>query len=142
MGGDRHAPLHGRCLRQRRHCAKDSAPIRVTLDESGQILDDGSGFEVQGTGQIGAGSVLSAASIPDHQNVILFVQIGSRVNFKTALAAGNPVRFAFAPDTSAVQVKLPKTMGGGTQSLNLVGGFMLVPIMTLARPDRTKRTRR
>ena len=22
MGGDRHAPLHGRCLRQRRHCAQ------------------------------------------------------------------------------------------------------------------------
>jgi hypothetical protein len=121
---------------------KDSAPIRVTLDESGQILDDGSGFSVKGTGQIGPGSVLSAATIPTHQNVALFVRIGSTVNFRIALAAGDPVPFAFVPDSSAVDLKLPKSLGGGTRHVNLVGGFVLAPLMTLDRPDRTKRTRR
>jgi hypothetical protein len=121
---------------------KDSDPVRVSLDESGQVFDDGTGFEVKGTGQIGPGSVLSAASIPEHQNVIRFIQVGSTTNFKKVLAAGNAVRFAFVPDSSAVKVKLPKALGGGTQNLNFVGGFIPVPLMTLARPNGTKRTRR
>jgi hypothetical protein len=120
---------------------KNSAPVRVTLDESGQLLDDASGFAVNGTGQIGPGSVLSAAKIPAHQNLVTFV-VGDSFNLGRAVLAGATLQCTFVPDFSIVQVKLPKSLGGGTQSLNLTGGFLLVPVLTLAQPDRTKRGRR
>jgi hypothetical protein len=121
---------------------KESAPVRARLDESGQVLDDGSGFAVSGTGQISPGSVLSAATIGAHQNVANAVATGRKAKFGHALAAGKVVRCAFVPESSAVEVTLPKSLGGGTQRLNLIGGFLLVPVMTLQRPDRTKRSRR
>jgi hypothetical protein len=113
-----------------------SAPVRVTLDESGQVTSDGNGFDVLGTGTIAPGSILSGGSVPAHQNLV------SAAAITAALAAGDTVRCTFVPRSSVVQVKLPRALGGGTQSLNLTGGFLLVPVMTLERRERTKRRRR
>jgi hypothetical protein len=121
---------------------KDSAVVRVALEENGQVTANGSGFAVEGTGQIAPGSVLSSASIPGHQNGVTAAGIGTTVKFAAALAAGDTVQCTFIPDACVLQLKLPRSLGGGTQSLNLTGGFLLVPVMTLERPDRTKRRRR
>jgi hypothetical protein len=121
---------------------KDSEPVRATLDEHGHVLDDGSGLDMKATGKISPGSVLSGAKIGSHQNLAKFVRIGRTVNFIAALAAGEAVRCAFVPEFSALEVKLPKSLGGRTQRLNLTGGFLLVPVMMLERPDRSKQSRR
>jgi hypothetical protein len=121
---------------------KDSAPVRATFDESGRALDDGSGFDVKGKGRISPGSILSAATVPAHQNPFGFVGIDSLAKFGAALNAGNAVRCAFASGSAVVDLKLPKALGGGTQRLTLTGGFVLAPLLTLERPDRTKRSRR
>jgi hypothetical protein len=113
-----------------------SAPVQVTLDEHGHVLGDGNGFDVQGTGNIVPGSILSGASVPTHQNLV------SAPGIAASLAAGDTAICTFAPESSVVQVKLPRALGGGTQSLNLTGGFLLVPLMTLEPRERSKRRRR
>jgi hypothetical protein len=120
----------------------ESAPVRVKLDESGHVSPDGSGFTVKGTGQIEPGSILSEATIPTHQNPIAAVGTGDTAQFGPALAAGDAVRCTFVSKSATLAVKLPKSLGGSTQRLNLVGGFLLVPIMTLERSAPAKRSRR
>jgi hypothetical protein len=121
---------------------KARGPVRATLDESGQLLEDGSGFDVNGTGQVSPGSFLSGASIPLHQNPVKGVGTGSVVKLGPALAAGQTVLCTFVPESSIMDVKLPKSLGGGTQRMNLTGGYLLVPVMTLERRARRKRSRR
>jgi hypothetical protein len=121
---------------------KDSSPVRATLDETGQVLDDGSGFQVKGTAQINPGSLLSAARITFHNNFVKIATEGRKSTSVSALASGSGVRCTLVPESSYVDVSLPKSLGGASQRLNLVGGFRLVPVMTLARPEPTKRSRR
>jgi hypothetical protein len=121
---------------------KESALLRASLEESGQVLDDGSGFNVHGTGKIGPGSVLSSAKIVLHNNFVKILEYSRTVTLGSALAAGDVVRCAIVPDSSFLDIALPKSLGGGTHRLNLVGGFLLVPVMSLERPERTKRSRR
>jgi hypothetical protein len=121
---------------------KDSAVVRLTLEENGEVTANGSGFAVEGTGQIAPGSVLSTATIQGHQNAVTAAGIGTTAKFAAALVAGDTVQCTFIPDGCVLQLKLPRSLGGGTQRLNLMGGFLLVPVMTLERPDRTKRRRR
>jgi hypothetical protein len=122
--------------------AKDSSPVRATLDETGQVLDDGSGFQVKGTAQIKPGSLLSAADITLHNNLVQITTEGRKSTSVSALASGAGVRCTLVPESSYLDVTLPKSMGGQSQRLNLVGGFRLVPVMTLAPPQPTKRSRR
>jgi hypothetical protein len=121
---------------------KDSSPVRATLDETGQVLDDGSGFQVKGTAQIKPGSLLSAAAITLHNNLVQIATEGRKSTSVSALASGAGVRCTLVPESSYLDVTLPKSMGGQSQRLNLVGGFRLVPVMTLASPQPTKRSRR
>jgi hypothetical protein len=121
---------------------KDSSPVRATLDETGQVLDDGSGFQVKGTAQIKPGSLLSAADITLHNNLVQIATEGRKSTSVSALASGAGVRCTLVPESSYLDVTLPKSMGGQSQRLNLVGGFRLVPVMTLAPPQPTKRSRR
>ena len=121
---------------------KDSSPVRATLDETGQVLDDGSGFQVKGTAQIKPGSLLSSAAITLHNNLVQIVTEGRKSTSVSALASGAGVRCTLVPESSYLDVTLPKSMGGQSQRLNLVGGFRLVPVMTLASPQPTKRSRR
>jgi hypothetical protein len=121
---------------------KDSAPVRAKLDECGQVSADGSGFNVKGTGEIDPGSVLSGGIIPDHQNPVLAVAAGGTAKIGAALKAGDAVRCTFVSESASLTIKLPKSLGGGTQHVNLAGGYLLVPVMTLERPTATKRSRR
>jgi hypothetical protein len=121
---------------------KDSSPVRATLDETGQVLDDGSGFQVKGTAQIKPGSLLSAADITLHNNLVQIVTEGRKSTSVSALASGAGVRCTLVPESSYLDVTLPKSMGGQSQRLNLVGGFRMVPVMTLGKPEPTKRNRR
>jgi hypothetical protein len=121
---------------------KESSPLRASLEESGQVLDDGTGFNVQGTGKIAPGSVLGKSTIALHNNAVKLVGDGRAVTSIRALAAGEVVRCALVPDSSYLDVALSKSLGGGTQRLNLVGRFLLVPVMILQRPEPTKRSRR
>jgi hypothetical protein len=120
----------------------ESAPVRISLSEAGQVLESGSGFQVGGTGQIQPGSFLSAARINLHNNLAHIIPEGRKSTLGRALAARGPVRCILVPESSYVDVSLPKAMGAGTQRLNLTGGFVIVPVMTLARPGPTKRSRR
>ena len=137
-------PFTGRCLRQRRHLAKDSASVRATLDESGQILDDGSGFRCKGHGT-NRPRVCPQCGKHSHAS-----KRRPRIRPESAvwststllLPPAIPYGALLCPSLPFLQVKLPKSLGGGTQRLNLMGGFVLVPLMTLERPDRTKRSRR
>jgi hypothetical protein len=122
--------------------AKESAPVRATLEETGRVLEDGSAFDVKGTGRIGPGSLLSPARIMAHNNIVKILVDGRAATMRRALAAGNVVRCAFVPESSTLDLALPKSLGGGTQRLNLAGGFSLVPVMTLERPERARRSRR
>ena len=121
---------------------KESDLVRASFEESGQVLDDGSGFDVKGTGKISLGSVLSSAKIPLHNNVIDIRGDGRTRTLVSDLAAGKVLRCALVTESCYVDVALPKSLGGGTQRLNLVGGFLLVPVMILERPERTRRSRR
>jgi hypothetical protein len=121
---------------------KESSPLRASLEESGQVLDDGSGFNVQGTGKIAPGSVLGKSSIALHNNVVELLGNGGKATSIRALAAGEVVRCVLVPNSSYLDVALAKSLGGGTQRLNLVGRFLLAPVMILQRPEPTKRSRR
>ncbi len=121
---------------------KDSAPIRATLEESGQVASDGARFEVRGTAQIKPGSVLGATKVSLHNNLVQMTPEDRDPTSGPVLASGQVVRCTFVPESSYLDVALPKNMGGGSQRLNLIGGFLLVPIVTLARPEPPERTGR
>jgi hypothetical protein len=121
--------------------AKESAPLRVAFEEFGQIKEDGCGFDVEGTGEVCAGSVLSPALIPGQNNYIRVLTEPKKKTFSSLLAAGDPIRCALAAE-SYLDVVLPKSLGGGTQRLNLVGGFLLTPVMTLGKLAKPVKKRR
>jgi hypothetical protein len=121
---------------------KESGPLRVSFDEVGQVLEDGAGFDATGGGQIAPGSLLSSANLESQHNLVRTIPDARKmVPLTRALASGKSVRCALIPE-SYLDLTLPKSLGGGTQRLNLVGAFVLVPVMTLGGREGTKRTRR
>jgi hypothetical protein len=121
---------------------KESGPLRVSFDEFGQVLKDGSGFDATGGGNIAPGSLLGSATIEAHSNFVRTIPDERKmVPMTRALANGNSVRCALIPE-SYLDLTLPSSLGGGTQRLNLVGAFVLVPVMSLGRREGTKRTGR
>jgi hypothetical protein len=118
---------------------KDSAPVRVVLEESGRLLEDGTGFNVKGTGQFAPGSLLSPAAITAHVNLAKLLPVGGAGTLKRAMTAGNPTQCKLVPESSRIEFAFPKSMGGGSQTLNLTGGFSLRPIMTLGGGGRSRR---
>jgi hypothetical protein len=118
---------------------KESGPLRVSFDEVGQVLKDGCGFDANGGATIAPGSLLGSATIKLHSNEVR--TIPDEPPMTRALANGNPARCALIP-SSYLDLTLPSSLGGGTQRLNLVGAFVLVPVLSLGGRAGTKRTRR
>jgi hypothetical protein len=115
-----------------------SAPVRVALEESGQVLEDDSGFSVKGTGRIEPGSLLGKSMIPLHVNLVKILPDGRVKTFSRALSGSGLVRCAFVSESSYLDLGLPKSLGGGKQRLNVVGGFSLQPVMTLPGTKTTR----
>jgi len=120
---------------------KESAPLRVSFEEVGKVREDGSGFDVKGTGQVCPGTMLSSVDIPLQNNLITILPEPRKKTLANALTAGDVIRCALVPE-SFLDIVLPKSLGGGTQRLNLVGGFLLTPVMTLGQLQRPVRGRR
>lgn len=120
---------------------KESAPLKVSFEEFGQIREDGCGFDVEGTGEVCPGSVLSPVAIPGQNNYIRVHTDPKKKTFGSLLTAGDTVRCALVAE-SYLDVVLPKSLGGGTQRLNLVGGFLLTPVMTLGKLAKPVKKRR
>jgi hypothetical protein len=119
--------------------AKESGLVKVSFDEHGQFTKDGSGFDTAGGGEMAAGSVLSSAVIVSQPNG--FSAIPAGLDIIRALGNDNTVRCALRQE-SYLDLALPKSLGGGTQRLHLIGGFMLVPVMALGPRVEAKRARR
>lgn len=117
---------------------RESGAVRVTFEEAGPLLPDGSGFDATGTGSVAPGSMLSGATIYPHTNYVRVAptQRGRPPHLAKTLAKGQPVRCALLPQ-SYVEAGLPKALGGGKHSLNLIGGFTLVPIVMPALEKAT-----
>ena len=110
---------------------KEIEQLRVSFDEVGEVPEDGYEFEATGGGEIAAGSLLSAAKVLSQSNGFrTFSFKGKKVCLQSALAGGASVGCTLSPE-STLELALPKSLGGGTHRLNLVGGFVLVPIMTI-----------
>jgi hypothetical protein len=120
---------------------KESAPLRVSFEEVGQVRKDGSGFDVEGTGQVCPGTMLSSVDIPLQNNLITILPEPRKKTLANALTAGDVIRCALVRE-SYLDVVLPKSLGGGTQRLNLVGGFLLTPVMTLGKLQHPVKSRR
>jgi hypothetical protein len=118
---------------------KDSGLLRVSFDEVGQVLKDGFGFDATGGAKIAPGTMLGAAMIEGHSNIVRTIPGEPRMT--QALTNGNSVRCALVSE-SHLDLTLPSSLGGGTQRLNLVGAFALTPVMSLGQREGTKRTRR
>lgn len=120
---------------------KEIGQLRVSFDEVGEVPQQGDRFNATGGGEIAAGSLLSNAKVMSQSNGFLTNPVkGKKVPLRRALASGKPVACALVPE-STLAIALPKSLGGGTRQLNLVGGFVLTPIMTLGGRGRPKRKR-
>lgn len=118
----------------------ESGVLRVAFEEVGQLSPDGSGFTSNGFAKIAPGSLLSKAQVLAHSQIVRVVD-PKQPSIVKALSRGRSVRCAFLPK-SQIDAQLPRSLGGGTHHLNLMGGFALVPALTfgrLAKPrGRTK----
>jgi len=135
-------PLLADALASGQLSPRDSDLVRVSLTEAGRVLEDDSGFQVEGRGKIRPGSILSPARINAHQNLVRILPVARSMKFSRALAAGNPIRCVFAPEGSCVEVTLPAALGGESQRLTLTGGFTLQPIGRRRRAAMAKRRRK
>jgi hypothetical protein len=121
---------------------KERGMMKVSFDEVGQVLDDGSGFNATGGGAIEPGSPLSSITVDFQSNFVKFVaDKPAMASMTRALSHGGPVRCALLPK-STLHLTIPASLGGGTQQLNLVGAFVLVPVIILGPSEGTKRSRR
>jgi hypothetical protein len=120
---------------------KERGLLRITFDESGKMLPNDSGFDATGGGSIGPGSFLSGAKIFFQSNFIRTPPAPGKMPCCKTLASGKSVPCALLPE-SYLDVLLPASLGGGEHRLNLTGGFVLVPIMTLDARATSKKTRR
>jgi hypothetical protein len=105
---------------------EESGPIRIWFEESGRLIKNG--FRVRGHGEILPGSIFADSSEVGCYN---WAELVSEGPFLAKLAAGRPLKLAFVPKFSTMQVTFPNLLGGGTHKLNLAGGFSLIRIMTL-----------
>ena len=122
--------------------ADRSDAVTVTFEETGQIHEDGSGFDAYGGGEMGPGSLLSDADMEFQSNFIKFA--GRRPSFKAmgrSLLGGTPLRCVMQPE-SFLHITLPSALGGGAHRVNITGGFVLEPAMTLPRTMKSVRKRR
>lgn len=121
---------------------KEGGLLRLTFDETGKLLEDGSGFDAFGGGTIGAGSLFSGARLASQSN---FARVSASTkktpHLGRTLAAGGSVHCVLIPE-SFLDVTLPKQLGGGTQRLNLAGVFVLSSVLSLGNIDGAKRSRR
>ena len=106
---------------------EEAEPVRLWFEESGKITDKG--FRVRGNGGILPGSIFSGSSGIACANAAELVSGDGP--FLKKLAGGRPVKLAFVPKSSTLDLAFPSQLGGGTHRLNLVGGFSLIRIMTL-----------
>jgi hypothetical protein len=120
---------------------KESKTFRVSFEEAGQVLEDGNGFDVQGTGQLCPGTLLSSADIGFQNNLVRIHPEPRKKTLHALLSAGDSVRCALLPE-SYLDITLPKSLGGGTQRLNLIGGFLLIPVLTLGQLSKPVKGRR
>jgi hypothetical protein len=118
-----------------------SESVRMSFEETGQVHEDGSGFDAYGTGEVAPGSLFSDAFVPFQSNFIIISPKRSLRSTGRALAAGTPIRCVFRPE-SFLDIVLPDSLGGGTHRLSLAGGFVLTPVMTLPRTMKGVRKRR
>jgi hypothetical protein len=121
--------------------ADQSDAVRVSFEETGQVNEDGSGFDAYGSGEIAPGSMMSDVDLPFQSN---FIVVPGRRSFKAigrALLGGTPLRCVMRPE-SFLDVTLPSALGGGNHRINLTGGFVLEPAMLLPRSMKGVRKRR
>jgi hypothetical protein len=117
---------------------KESAPLRVSFDEIGEVAKNGYSFDAMGGGEIAPGSLLSSATISSQNNRMRTIPVGGKkISLNRALAKGDSVRCALIPE-SYLDIVLPKPLGGGKHRLNLVGGFVLAPLLTFAGRKKRK----
>ncbi len=109
---------------------KNCAPMRVTFEEEGKVLDDDSGFNAEGPGGVAPGSVLSGVTFPGQENFVRMPEMKHKRKLMHTLCAGKKAPCILTPDSN-LELTLSKSLGGGKQRINLTGGFFLVPIMTL-----------
>jgi hypothetical protein len=122
--------------------ADRSDAVCVTFEETGQVNEDGSGFDAYGGGEVAPGSFLSDAELEFQSNFITFG--GRRPSFKAfsrSVLGGTPVRCVMRPE-SFLDFALPSALGGGTHRVNITGGFVLEPAMHLPRTMKGVRKRR
>jgi hypothetical protein len=120
----------------------DSDLVRLLLEESGHLLEDGSGFDLRGRGLVRPGSLFSKVKITAHPNLVKLVGVKAGVTVQRALATRDIVRFSFVSEASYLDVVLPGFLGTGTHRLNLVGGFSVVPLMSASGTERSRRAQR
>ena len=120
---------------------EDSSPMKISFEEEGSLLKDDSGFDAIGPGRISPGSLLSHVRIPIQPNFVKMIPTSKgrdKDKLSVTLARGETARCIFLPK-SYLDLKLPATLGGGTQRLHLTGGFFLVPVMTLQQPKNSSK---
>jgi hypothetical protein len=105
----------------------EDEPVRLRFEESGKVTDNG--FRVRGSGEILPGSIFAGSSGVLCANFCELVSGDG--TFLKKIATGRPVKLAFVPKSSTLDLKFPSQLGGGTHKLNLMGGFSLLRIMTL-----------
>jgi hypothetical protein len=121
---------------------KERGTLKITFDESGKILPNDAGFNATGGGSILPGTVFDGAMLPSQSNFVRVPGVASRpVPFSKTLAGGKPVPCALLPE-SYLDVVFPPSLGGGTHRVNLTGGFVLTPILTLGPTATRKRAKR
>ena len=118
-----------------------AGPIKLLFNEVGKVREDGSGFDSEGKGTIGPGSFLSSASIPEKNNGVAISAAHGKAHLIQALAAGESAACTILPQ-SFIDLKLPRTLGGGTQRLHIMGGFTLVPLGVFGQLKGLKRVKK
>ncbi len=121
---------------------KEGGLLRMTFDETGKVLEDGSGFDAFGGGTIGSGSLFSGALLASQSNFARVTASTKKTpHLARTLTAGGSVSLVLIPE-SFLDVTLPKSLGGETQRLNLTGVFTLSSILALGNVEGAKRSRR
>ncbi len=118
---------------------EDSPTTKITFEEEGCVDEDDSGFDAVGPGKIAPGSLLSQVKVARQPNFVEFIPSGKgreKEKMTATLARGESARCNFLPK-SYLDLTLPKSLGGGNQRLHLIGGFFLVPVMTLKQPKNS-----
>jgi hypothetical protein len=111
----------------------ENSPLRVSFQEQGHLLSDDTGFHVKGPGRIAAGSVFSESKVQSSNRAVVLSQHPDAQTLRRRLAAGKLVRLSFVPEHSLLEIELSASLGSGWQRFNLVGGFSILPVMTLRR---------